>query len=47
MRTHGDARNADLRVIGGLHLAGMGEGLTRQTVEAMREYQLRVIGTGH
>jgi 7,8-dihydropterin-6-yl-methyl-4-(beta-D-ribofuranosyl)aminobenzene 5'-phosphate synthase len=28
-------------VIGGLHLAGMDENLTQQTVEAMREFQLR------
>jgi len=34
-------------VIGGLHLAGMGEILTRQTVEAMREFPLHVIGAGH
>ena len=34
-------------VIGGLHLVGMHEAIIDQTVEAMREFGLRVIAAGH
>ena len=34
-------------LIGGLHLAGMNEPIIPQTVEAMREFRLSVIGVGH
>ncbi|MSO71021.1 MAG: hypothetical protein EXQ88_03275 [Alphaproteobacteria bacterium] len=34
-------------VIGGLHLAGMHEPISGQTVEALRAFDLRVMAVGH